>query len=261
MKIAIIGCGVMGTAFAKHLAREHSLLLCDRNHKKAAALAKELGGEAYDRFHEATSGSEVIILAVKPKDLPEVAKHTTFSKKQLLVSLLAGTSLSVLKKYYPEATILRIMPNIALTCGQAVIGLVDDHLSQEMKTKGEYLLKGLGLLAWVPESKIEALSALTGSGPAFAFVIIEAMIESGIAMGLTARESQNFVIQTIEGSLGLLKETGKHPAELRWEVASPGGTTIAGLREMEVMGVRAGVINTFLACYQKNLQMKQEIEK
>lgn len=263
MKIAIIGCGVMGTAFAKHFAREHTILLCDKNHKKASALAKEIGGEAYERFHEAIQSAEVVLLAVKPKDLPEVAKHTasSFSKKQLLISLLAGTSLSVLKKYYPEATILRIMPNIALTCGQAVIGMVDDHLSHEMKTKGEYLLKGLGLLTWLPENKIEALSALTGSGPAFLFVIIESMIDGGIAMGFTAQESKDYVLKTIEGSVALLKETEKHPGALKWEVASPGGTTIAGLREMESMRVRAGLMNTLLVCYQRNLQMREDIEK
>lgn len=259
MKIAIIGCGVIGSAFAKHFAREHSLLLCDRNHKKAVALAKETGGEAHDRFHEAITDSDVILLAIKPKDLPELAKHTNFSNKQLVISVLAGTTLATLKKYYPEATILRIMPNIALACGQAVIGIAEDHLSSEIKTKGEYLLKGLGLLAWVRENKIEALSALTGSGPAFVFVMIESMIEAGIAMGLTARESKEYVLQTIEGSIGLLKESEKHPAELRWEVASPGGTTIAGLREMETQGVRAGIMNAFLACYQRNLQMKLEM--
>ena len=263
MKIAIIGCGIMGAAFARHFAKEHSLLLCDKNHKKATLLAQELEGEACERCHEAIQTAEVVLLAVKPQDLAEVAKHTasSFSKKKLLISVLGGASLSLLKKYYPESAILRIMPNVALSYGQAVIGLVDDHLSQEMKNKGESLLKGLGLLAWLPEYKIEALSALAASGPAFLFVIIESMIEGGIAMGFTSIESKEFVLKTIEGAVTLLKETGKHPAELKWEVASPGGTTIAGLKEMESMGVRAGIINTLLACYQRNLQMREEIIK
>jgi pyrroline-5-carboxylate reductase len=105
------------------------------------------------------------------------------------------------------------------------------------------------------------LSALTGSGPAFIFVLIESMIEGGIAMGFTATESKDFVLKTMEGAVALLKETEKHPAQLKWEVASPGGTTIAGLREMELMGVRAGMMNTLLACYQRNLQMREEIAK
>ncbi len=263
MKIAIVGCGVMGGAFAKHFAREHSVLLCDTDQRKAQSLAKEIEGKVYERFHDAVQEAEVIVLAVKPKDLAEVAKliAASFSKKQLLISVLAGTPLSVLKKYCPEATILRIMPNLALTCGQGVIGLVDDHLSQEMKTKGEYLLSGLGLLAWVPESKIEALGALSGSGPAFVFVLIEAMIESGICMGFTPKEAREFVLKMMEGAVSLVKETQKHPAELKLEVASPAGMTIAGLREMEAAGVRSGILNTFLAAYERGLEMQEEIDK
>jgi pyrroline-5-carboxylate reductase len=259
MKIAVIGCGVMGSAFAKHFAREHSLLLCDVDRKRAALLSKEVGGEISERFHEAVQEAEVVLLAVKPKDLADVAKSTasSLSNRHLLISVLAGTPLSMLKKYYPEATILRIMPNLALTCAQGVIGLVGENLSQEMKSKGEYLLQGLGLLAWLSEDKIEALAALAASGPAFVFVLIEAMIESGICMGFTAKEAREFVIKMMEGAIALLRESGKHPAELKLEVASPAGMTIAGLREMETMRVRAGILNTFLAAYEKSFHLEK----
>jgi pyrroline-5-carboxylate reductase len=251
MKVAIIGCGVMGAAFAKHFAKEHTVFLCDQEKRRRERLAEEIGGKPIEKMSEAIKEAEVVLLAVKPKDMAEVAKatHTEFSKEKLLMSILAGTSLSLLRKSF-FATILRLMPNLALTCGEGVIGLVDDgHLSEEEKKNAEELLKGLGLLAWLPESKIEALTALAGSGPAFIFVIIEALIEGGISMGFNAEEAREFALKTIEGATSLLRATGKHPAELKWNVASPAGTTIAGLNEMEASGVRSGIIQTLHATY------------
>jgi pyrroline-5-carboxylate reductase len=262
MKITVIGCGVMGSAFAKQFAKEHTVYLCDVHFERATQLAKEIGGTPYRDFSEAVKHSEIVFLAVKPKDLAEVARITAaaLSNKHLIISILAGTPLSFLKKHFQKGDLLRLMPNTAVTCHQGVIGLVEEQVSQEIKQKAEALLKGLGLLVWLPESKIDALSALSASGPAFIFVIIEALIEGGIAMGFTARDASEFVLQTIEGAVALMRKTGKHPAELKWEVASPGGTTIAGLREMESARIRAGLMNTLLTCYKRNLQMREEIE-
>lgn len=251
MKVAIIGCGVMGAAFANHFAKEHTVFLCDQEKRKRERLAEEMGGKAVEKMTEAVKEADLVVLAVKPKDMVTVAKETRaqFSEEKLLMSILAGTSHALLRENF-SATVLRLMPNLALTCGQGVIGLVDDEgLSEETKKSAEQLLSGLGLLAWLPESKIEALTALTGSGPAFIFVIIEALIEGGISMGFTAKEAREFTLKTIEGATSLLRATGKHPAELKWNVASPAGTTIAGLNEMEASGVRSGIIQTLHATY------------
>jgi pyrroline-5-carboxylate reductase len=113
------------------------------------------------------------------------------------------------------------------------------------------LLAGLGLNVWLNEKKIEALSALSGSGIGFVFVMMEAMLEGGILLGLTALESREVVLQTFLGAVALMAETGKHPAELKLQVCSPGGTTISGLKAMEEAGVRAGILATLVACYEK----------
>lgn len=254
MKIAVIGCGVMGSAFAKQFAKKHEVSLFDCFLDKASLLAEEIGGQAYSSIEEVIQAAEVILLAIKPKDLSSFTFYADkISKGQFLFSILSGISVETLKKIFPSAKILRLMPNLALTCRQAVIGAVDDpQLTDEAKKIAEELLGELGLLFWLPESKIDGLTALAGSGPAFVYVFIESMIEAGIAMGLSAAESQELALQTIEGSVALLKASGKHPGELRWQISSPGGTTIAGLNEMEAAGVRSGVIRTLLATYRRS---------
>jgi pyrroline-5-carboxylate reductase len=254
MKIGIIGCGVMGGAFARQFAKKHQVIVFDRTREKAKALAKEIQGASAENLHEFAKTVDLIMLAVKPKDLNKVASEIghTMPKGTLVLSILSGTSTETLRKNFPNASILRLMPNLALVCGHSVIGIVDEVcVTQEMRTMMETLLADLGLLVWISESKMEALTALAGSGPAFIYVIIEAMIESGIAMGFSAKESQELSLKTIEGAVALLRASGKHPGDLRWQISSPEGTTIAGLNEMESCGVRSGIIKTFLATYQR----------
>lgn len=255
MKIAIIGCGVMGSAFAKEFAKHHTVVLFDQFSQKAEELAERIGGKSCETMEKAIQGTDVILLAVKPKDVTTVASRAgqAFSSGQILLSILSGTSVETLSRHFPMATILRLMPNLALTCGKAVIGIVNhEDLSKEVKKTAEGLLSPMGQLFWLPEHKIEGLTALAGSGPAFVYVFIEAMIEGGIAMGLSAEESKELSLQTIEGAVALLKASGKHPGDLRWQISSPGGTTIAGLNEMEACGVRSGVIRTLLATYHRS---------
>lgn len=254
MKIAVIGCGVMGGAIAKHFAGRHSVFLYDQDKRKASHLAEAIRGVAATTLAEALQDSEAVLLAIKPKDLSGFAKEAEpfLSKGQLIMSILAGTSVDTLKKCFPHGVILRTMPNLALTCGKGIVGLVDDgSLADEKKRQIEELLNGLGLLTWLPENKIEALTALAASGPAFIYVILEAMIESGITMGFAPKESEEYASMMIEGAIALLRHTGKHPADIKWQIASPGGTTIAGLNEMEERGVRSGIIKTFLATYKR----------
>lgn len=264
MKIAVIGCGIMGTAFARHFAKKGQVVLSDRDKKRAETLAHELRCASQEKLTDAVHGADVILLAVKPKDLPSVAKAiaSTLSDNTILISILAGIPLSHLKKHFSRASLLRIMPNLALTCNEGVIGMVDDgHLPERVKKTAETLFEGMGLLAWLPENKVEALTALTASGIGMIFLMIEAMVEGGIFMGFSAQESKEFVLKAIEGAVAMLNKTGQHPAELKLNISSPGGTTIAGLKEMEDRGVRSGIINALLASHHRGLQMLHEIEK
>lgn len=250
--ISIIGCGVMGSGLAKALSQYHQITVCDRHSEKAEALAKKLEVKFSHDIADAVGGANIIILCVKPQDLKEVSKQL-FGKirdDQVLVSILSGVTQKILKLHFGDATILRIMPNIACFYGEGVMGFVENkEINKTEKKELEEIFKPLGYIHWVEESQIDALTALAGSGPAFAFVIIESMVDAAVALGLSSSQGRKIATQMFQGALKTLNETGKHPGELKWEVTSPAGCTIAGIKNMEDHGIRSGLINTFLATY------------
>lgn len=260
MKIVIIGCGVMGSAFAAHFARTNQLLLCDRQFEKASALAQKINAVAKAELQEAVKEADLIFLAIKPADLLEIGLALTgkLKKNQLVVSILAGTPLSLLKETFPDSPILRMMPNLAILYGEGVVALVEDPaIDLGWKEKIKTLLQGVGLIHWLTENKIDAFTALGGSGPAFIFVLVEAMIDSGILLGFSHEDARELALKTIEGSITLLQETGKTPSELKWQIASPKGTTIAGLRALEQSGFKSSIIGAFEASYERAKKMHQ----
>ena len=260
MDISIIGCGTMGKGIATVLSKGNKLLLCDHHQGRAATLAQEIGATAAKNATEAVQKSELVILAVKPQDFSNISREikSTLNGDKTIVSILAGITLSQLQDNFKPSAAVRMMPNLPLIYGKGVIGIVDDStLSEQAKGKLETVFAPLGFVKWLPERLFNALTALTGSGPAFAMVMIESMVDAGIAMGFDADTAKMLVIQMLEGSLTMLKETGKHPAEIKWEITSPGGTTIAGLKAMEAAGVRSGIINTFLATQARSIEMAQ----
>jgi len=250
--ISIIGCGVMGSGLAKALSQYHEVTLCDRSNEKAEVLAKKMNLKYSHDIADAVGGADVILLCVKPQDLKDVSKQL-FGKirdEQVLVSILSGVSQKILKVHFGDVQILRIMPNIACFYGEGVMGFVEnkDFNKLQKKELGE-IFKTLGHIHWVEEGQIDALTALAGSGPAFAFVIIESMVDAAIALGLSSSMGKKIAIQMFQGALRTLNETGKHPGELKWDVTSPAGCTIAGIKNMEDHAIRSGLINTFLATY------------
>lgn len=258
MHIAIIGCGNMGTGLAEQLSSSHQLYLHDRDWNRTQELAQKINGKAYQTALEAIEQAQFILLAIKPQNLKELAPLIAphLRAGQVLISLLAGTPLSVLRHYFPDPLLVRMMPNLAICYGGGVIGLVESpDLSIELKKELYHLLSPLGLIYWLKESLVDALTSLTSSGPAYIFTLIEAMIEAGVVMGFQAKDAQELILQMLQGCVTLLKETGQHPAELKWQIASPGGTTIAGLRVLEKENVRSGLIETFLAAYQRGQEL------
>lgn len=258
MKVGVIGCGAMGGALARHFAKNNQVLVCDHHQQRCQQFAKQIGATFYERAEDLVKDADFVVLAVKPKDLGTVAQATAaaFSKGKPLFSVLAGTNVALLKQHFPKATAIRSMPNLALTCGQGVIGLVEDpSLSPEVVKMTNALLEGIGLVTWLSESKIEALTSLAASGIGMVFVIIEALIDGGVFLGFSAQESKDLVLKVLEGSVALMRESGKHPAELKLQVASPAGTTIEGLKVMEEKGIRAGIVSALEASYKKGLTL------
>ncbi|QVL57066.1 MAG: pyrroline-5-carboxylate reductase [Simkaniaceae bacterium] len=245
MKVGIIGLGVMGTAMARIIKENHELALFSRSQDKLVSFAKEVGGKTCKSLEELTDFSEVIVLAVKPKHLETVAEDLDplMNKETLLLSILGGVSLEILRENFSNGTLFRVMPNLPLLSRKGMIGVADEAtISQEIKNKVDELLKGMGTTTWIDEPQMNAFTALTGSNPAVIYLIIEAMVEAGISMGIKADVAQEFVLKTIEGSIDLLRMEGNTTQSLRYQICSPGGTTIAGIEELEKRGVRYGIM-------------------
>lgn len=254
MKITIVGCGNIGGGLAKLFAKHYSVSLYDRNFKETEDLAKAIKGKAFSKIGDAVEGSDIVLIAVKPQSFnelaPTLAPHLT--KEQLVVSIMTGITQETIEDKFKSIPVLRIMSNIAMFYGKGVVAVVNNEkLPDSKKTEIDGVLKHLGSVHWIPESKIDALTSLIGSGPAFVLAMIEAMTDAGVAMGFPADDSLKYVEEMLEGTLTLLKKSGSNPEELRWKICSPGGTTIAGLRKFEEKNVRSGIMETFIAAYNR----------
>lgn len=259
MKIAIIGCGHMGSSMAKQLCHAHSIAAYDKYPEKITLHRDFPQIQICKDPQEAISHAELILLFIKPHDLESAAKHLKphLNAHHTIVSGLAGTPVARLKSVFGEKqTVVRMMPNLAVAYGQGVVGCAEDPaMDSALKDKISTAFATLGLVLWLPEEKMDALTAMAGSGPAFVLIFLEAMIDAGIAMGFSQADAQAIALQTLSGTHALMQNTRKHPGELRWQVSSPAGTTIAGTCALEEANVRAGVIKTFLAAYHKAKNM------
>lgn len=255
MNIAIIGCGKIGSMFAKALATNHSIYLYNRSSEKAEKLAKAVKGKVLSSL----KNIDIVILAVKPQDLDSVVDFLKpqLTKKQILISTLTSVTLERLHSTFGDIPIFRTMPNLALEVGHGVIGIADTTEHPKQRETISKLFGPLGHLAFIPEAKLNALSAVTGSGPAFVAVIVEAMIDAAITLGFNDKIAKELVLNMIHGSTHLLMEKYSHPAELKWDVASPAGITIAGLKSLEKERLRFALMQAFISAYDR----ANELEK
>lgn len=259
MSIRIVGCGSMGSAIAQSLAEGgKDVILFDKHLERAEGLARAIPAQVCQEPLENSSPEEVLFLAFKPQDFHASLPHLQNFEGKFVASILTGISIEELKSAFPNQPVLRMMPNLAVRYGDGIVALGEDPDLRPLKEEIEEIFSPLGLLRWIPEEKFDGITSLIGSGPAFVFAIVEAMVDASISMGFTAQEGYELLKQMIGGSLTLLYESNDIPTELKWRVTSPGGTTIAGLRTFEEKGVRSGIIETFLSAYKKAQEMGQQ---
>lgn len=260
MKVAFVGGGTMAEAIlggilGKKIARAQDITVGEIIADRRAYLTKKYGVSTMASNPEAADGADMVILAVKPQNLHDVFTELKgkLKPKQAIVSIVAGAKMKTLERGFGHKGIVRVMPNTPAQIGSGIS--VWTAASSVDKSKIEVTRKILGTLgeeAYVSEEKyIDMATALSASGPAYVFLFIESLIDAGVYLGMPRDMARTLVLQTVQGSAQLAKKTGKHPAELKDMVTSPGGTTAEALFELEEAGFRAAVLNAVAAAYQK----------
>ena len=260
MIIGFIGTGNMGGALARAVrsARPNDvLLLSDASSERAEALAQEVGGDVVDNRTVAMN-ADYIFLGVKPQMLQDmlsgiVGLLRSRADSFTIISMAAGVPISRLKQLCGRpCPIIRIMPNTPVSVGEgAVLYSVSEGTSPEAVYKFCEIMANAGRLMNIDERLIDAASAISGCGPAYADLFIEALADGGVACGLPRSLALELAAATLSGSARLILETGKHPAQLKDEVCSPGGTTIQGVRALEKGGLRSAVMEAVIAAFHK----------
>jgi pyrroline-5-carboxylate reductase len=260
--IALLGAGKIGEALlsgllhAGHAPAE--LMFTERHPQRAVELTKRYGIENVE-FARAVHLADVIVVAVKPQDIDQVLDETAplLSADKLVVSLCAGLPTALFERRLPEGTpVVRVMPNTPMLVGQAMSAISGGtHATTTHLEVVEALLGSVGKVVTVPESQQDAVTALSGSGPAYFFYLVEAMIDAGILLGIPRATAAELIVQSAVGAAAMLQEGEGHPVMLREAVTSPAGTTIAGIRELERHGVRAALIDAIEAARDRSVAL------
>ena len=257
--IGFIGTGNMGSALARAAAKSgkaQRLLLANRSPEKAQRLAEELGGEALDNRSVAEQ-ARYLFFGVKPQMLSGMLDGIRDVLKErrdrfVIVSMVAGKDLACLRELLGPVPVIRIMPNIPVSVGGGVtLFAASPEVREEEKHFLQELLACSGIVDELEEGLLDAATGITGCGPAFAALFIEALADGGVACGLPRRKALDYAAGMLRGSAELLLESGEHPAVLKDRVCSPAGSTIQGVRALEEGAFRAAVMNAVIAAFEK----------
>jgi pyrroline-5-carboxylate reductase len=250
--IVIVGAGNMGTALIKgivnaKLTPSEKITACGIHLDKLQDLSRQWNIRSTLNLLEAVEASEIVLLCVKPQTLPKVLVQArdAFRADQLLISIAAGLKISFIQKTIgKKIAIARAMPNIASTVDEGATAVSwGESVSEEQQRIAISIFEAVGEVVIVPEEQLDAVTGLSGSGPAYIYMVIEALIDGGVKMGLSREIASKLAIQTVLGSAKLVKNSGLHPAILRDQVTTPGGTAINAIHELESHGLRSMLIN------------------
>jgi pyrroline-5-carboxylate reductase len=256
----------MGEALVSGLIRSggrtaDEIVVTARREDRARELADRYGVSATISNAEAVGRVHTLVLMVKPQDMEALLEQIAdvVSRDHLVVSFAAGIRTSFVEKHLREGVpVVRVMSNVAVLVDEAMsVVAPGSHAEDKHLAVAEELLGYVGRVLRLPETHLDAITATSGSGPAYFFLLAEAMIEACILLGLSRDVATELIIQTMLGSAKMLRDTGKHPVELREMVTSPGGTTIAAIRHLEEAGVRAAFLNAIDAARHRSAELAQ----
>jgi pyrroline-5-carboxylate reductase len=267
MTVAIIGAGVMGETLLSGLIRAgrrtDDLLVGEKRRERAVELEERYGVSVVSNA-EAAQKADTVVLVVKPQDMGDLLSElsTVLRPGQLVVSLAAGITTAFIEARLPEGVaVVRVMPNTPALVDEGMAAISrGSHCDESHLAEAESLMASTGRVIQVPERQQDAVTAISGSGPAYLFFVVESMIEAGVHLGLPRSTASELVVQTVVGSAKLLRETGEHPTVLRERVTSPGGTTAAALRELEDHKVRAAFLTAVEAARDRSRSLAEGMD-
>ncbi|MCS7207893.1 MAG: pyrroline-5-carboxylate reductase [Dehalococcoidia bacterium] len=260
MRIAFIGGGTMAEAMItgileRGLARPTDLAVGEPLEGRRTFLTQKFGIPAVASNPQAAAGSDLVVLAIKPQDLKAVFQDLkgVLRPGQVAVSIVAGARLETIIQGLGHKQVVRVMPNTPAQVGMGMsVWTATSEVPAERREQVRNLLRSFGEEVYVSDEKyLDMATALSASGPAFVFLCIEALIDAGVHIGLPRDMARQMAVQTVLGSAHMVKQTGRHPADLKGMVASPGGTTVEGLLALEEGGVRASLIKAVRSAYEK----------
>lgn len=263
-RIAVIGAGNMGSALLKGMlrmpwARPDIFTVSDSDEAKLKALSKELKVKTTTSNSKAAKGADIILLAVKPQMLDQVLDDIKvgLSQKQMLLSVVAGVKTDhIASSIGKKVSVIRAMPNISALVGESATAMSQGKHSSKNDVKvAREILESVGSVVEVPEHLMDAVTGLSGSGPMYVFLIAEGLSDAGVKVGLSRQTASALAVQTLLGAAKVLKETGKHPAELKDLVTSPGGTSISALHSLEKSGLKASLIDAVEAATKRSIEL------
>ncbi|KAJ1618469.1 pyrroline-5-carboxylate reductase [Pavlovales sp. CCMP2436] len=266
LKFGFVGAGMMAGAMIRGLVKANvvaapNIMASDAYQPSLDALSKELGIAVTLDNKEVARASDVVVIAVKPGQVQEVCLDiSTGNPQALIVSIAAGVTIASMQSYTGIAApkIVRVMPNTPACVGELAAAYApNEHCSAADAAIVGAMLGALGTAFKVKEVDLDAVTGLSGSGPAYVFQFIEALSDGGVRAGLPRNVATALAAKTVKGAAEMVLVTGKHPAELKDQVTSPGGTTIAGVHALEQGGMRAAVINAVMAATERSKELGQ----
>jgi pyrroline-5-carboxylate reductase len=261
-RVAVLGVGKLGEALLSGLLRagrsSTDIVVTARRPERAQALTEKYGVEVVDN-RTAAKVADVLLLTVKPQDMGALLDELrgTVPSDRLVVSMAAGITTATIEAALEAGTpVIRVMSNTPVLVDEAMSAIsAGSHASEAHLALTEDLLSPVGKTIRVPESQQDAVTALSGSGPAYFFYLVEAMTDAGILLGLPRQVAHDLIVQTALGSALMLRDSGEHPVKLREAVTSPAGTTINAIRVMEDHGVRAAMLSALEAARDRSQQL------
>ena len=250
-----MGEALLSRLIAQKIYQPSQVIVSEPQQQRRAFLEQQYGVQVTADNRVIAQGTSVLLLAVKPQvfeviaaEVADVVASLAEASPPLVISILAGVPLSQLEAVFPQLPVIRAMPNTPATVGAGITAIsLGSHTGEGHQRIAQQLFSAVGEVVEVPEVLMDAVTGLSGSGPAYVALMVEALSDGGVAVGLPRTIATKLAMQTVRGTAQLLQETAMHPAELKDRVTSPGGTTIAGIAQLERSGFRSALIEAVIA--------------